>query len=231
MRLLYTASCRKYILKNAVRQTMAPKPTTSSYAVLALLNLKPWTGYELTNQAQRSLRYAWPKSERLLYSEPKKLVELGYATTYVEESGKRSRNVYEITEEGRLALTQWTRTRTEPPRLEIEALLRLLFADNGTMEDLHRALEELEADVGEPHQAIVELMASYLDAGHPFPERTHLSVLFATFQIEMFKSIERWINFARDEIDQWPSTSHLGITERTGELTRLLANDRSPLDT
>jgi PadR family transcriptional regulator AphA len=210
---------------------MAPKPTISSYAVLALLDLKPWTGYELTTQAQRSLRYAWPKSERLLYSEPKKLVELGYASTYTEESRNRSRNVYEITEEGRAALAQWTKSRTQAPRMEIEALLRLLFADNGTMEDLRRTLDELETDIGEPHQAIVELMASYLDGGHPFPERTHLSVLFATFHIEMFKGIERWIEFARDEIDQWPTTGQLGMTERTEELTRLLANDESPLDT
>ncbi len=204
--------------------------TTSSYAVLALLDLKPWTGYELTNQAQRSLRYAWPKSERLLYSEPKKLVELGYATTHKEETGNRSRNVYEITDEGRRVLSEWTGTRTQPPRIEIEALLRLLFADQGTTEDLLGALDELEADIGEHHEAIVALMASYLDGGHPFPERTHLSVLFATFQIEMFKSIERWIDFARAEIDQWPATENLGMTERTEILARLLAQDESPLD-
>ena len=204
--------------------------TTSSYAVLALLDLKPWTGYELTNQAQRSLRYAWPKSERLLYSEPKKLVELGYATTHKEETGNRSRNVYEITDEGRRVLSEWTGTRTQPPRIEIEALLRLLFADQGTTEDLLGALDELEADIGEHHEAIVALMASYLDGGHPFPERTHLSVLFATFQIEMFKSIERWIDFARAEIDQWPTTENLGMTERTEILARLLAQDESPLD-
>jgi len=83
---------------------MPPRMTTSSYAVLALLDLKPWTGYELTHQAQRSLRYAWPKSERLLYSEPKKLVELGFATVHQEDSGNRTRNVYAITEEGRQAL-------------------------------------------------------------------------------------------------------------------------------
>jgi DNA-binding PadR family transcriptional regulator len=204
--------------------------TTSSYAVLALLDLKPWTGYELTHQAQRSLRYAWPKSERLLYSEPKKLVEFGYATTHTEKSGNRSRNVYEITDDGRAALSEWTSTRTQPPRFEVEALLRLLFADHGTIEDVLGALDELEADVGEHHQAIVELMASYLDGGHPFPERTHLSVLFATFQIEMFKSIERWIEFARDEIDEWPSTQDLGMTPRTETLTRLLAQDQSPLN-
>ena len=203
--------------------------TTSSFAVLALLDLKPWTGYELTHQAQRSLRYAWPKSERLLYSEPKKLVELGFATTHQEDSGNRTRNVYEITEEGRAALEEWTSTRTQPPRLEIEAMLRLLFADHGSREDVLGALDEFEGDIGEHHQAIVELMASYLDGGHPFPERTHLSVLFATFQIEIFKAIEQWIEFARGEIDHWPSTEGLGMTERTEVLTRLLAEDRSPL--
>lgn len=209
---------------------MATKPTTSSYAVLALLDLKPWTGYELTQQAQRSLRYAWPKSERLLYTEPKKLVELGFATVQQEDSGKRTRNLYTITEEGRRALNTWTRTRTQPPRLEIEALLRLLFADHGKREDLLGALDEFEDDIGEHHQAIVELMGSYLEGGHPFPQRTHLSVLFATFQIEMFKTFERWIEFARDEIEEWTTTQDLGMTPRTETLTRLLAQDQSPLN-
>ena len=208
---------------------MPPRMTTSSYAVLGLLDLKPWTGYELTHQAQRSLRYAWPKSERLLYSEPKKLVELGFATTHTEAIGNRSRNVYEITDEGRRVLSEWTYSRTQPPRIEVEALLRLLFADHGTIEDLLGALDELESDIGEHHQAIVELMGSYLDGGHPFPQRTHLSVLFATFQIEIFKSIERWIDFAREEIRHWPSTKELGMTQRTEILTRLLAHDESPL--
>ena len=209
---------------------MPPRMTTSSYAVLALLDLKPWPGYELTHQAQRSLRYAWPKSERLLYSEPKKLVELGYATSHQEDSGGRTRNVYTITAEGRDALSEWTTTRTQPPRLEVEALLRLLFADHGSREDVLGALDELESDIGEHHQAIVDLMGSYLDGGHPFPQRTHLSVLFATFQIDMFKTIERWIEFARNEINEWPTTKDLGMTPRTEALTRLLAEDRSPMN-
>jgi len=205
--------------------------TTSSFAVLALLALKPWTGYELTRQAHRSLRYAWPKSERLLYSEPKKLVELGYATVRKEAVGIRTRNVYAITERGREALNEWTRTRTQPPRLEIEALLRLLFADHGSRDDLVRALDEFESDLGEQHRAVVELMASYLEGGHPFPQRTHLSVLFATFQIEMFKTAEQWIEFARGEIGEWPTTEDLGMTPRTEVLTRLLADDQSPVRT
>jgi hypothetical protein len=55
-------------------------------------------------------------------------------------------------------------------------------------------------------------------------------VLFATFQIEMFKSIERWIDFARDEVGEWPTTKDIGMTERIEALTHLLAQDESPLD-
>ena len=73
-------------------------------------------------------------------------------------------------------------------------------------------------------------MPSYLDGGHPFPRRTHLSVLFATFQIEVFETIERWVGFARDEIDEWPTTQDLGMAPRTETLTRLLAQDQSPLN-
>ena len=72
-------------------------------------------------------------------------------------------------------------------------------------------------------------MASYLEGSHPFPDRTHLSVLFATFQVEIFKSIERWVEFAQAEIDDWPTTANLGMNPRTKELTRLLAADESPV--
>ena len=208
---------------------MARKPTTSSYAVLALLDLRPWTGYELTVQARRSLTYAWPKSVRLLYSEPKKLVDLGFATTHKESVGNRTRNVYEITDEGRAALKDWMAMRSQPPRIEVEALLRVLFADLGSVEDLRVVLGQLEDDIGERHQAVVSLMASYLEGSHPFPDRTHLSVLFATFQVEIFKSIERWVEFAQAEIDDWPTTANLGMNPRTKEITSLLAADESPV--
>ena len=168
--------------------------TTSSYAVLALLNLKPWTGYELTRQAQRSLRYAWPKSERLLYSEPKKLVELGYATVHQEDNGHRTRNVYTIAPEKAAKPSTGGRARPHAPFRGgglVEAPLRRPRLTRRRAQSPRRVQR---ADIGAHHQAIVELMGSYLDGGHPFPQRTHLSVLFATFQIDMFKTIERSIS-------------------------------------
>jgi DNA-binding PadR family transcriptional regulator len=204
--------------------------TTTSYAVLALLDLREWTGYELIQQAARSLRYAWPKSERHLYSEPKKLVELGYATVRTEPVGKRTRNVYAITDRGRAALAEWTTTPVAPPQLEAEALLRLLFADQGSKDDLHSALDQLEHDTRGLHDGVLELMNGYLRGEHPFPDRTHLSVLFATFQLELFTLIERWLEFARDEIADWPSTRDVGMNDRTRLLTEVIAAGGSALD-
>jgi len=209
---------------------MVRRMTTTTYAILSLLALQPWTAYNLTQQAARSLRFAWPNSERHLYTEPKKLVELGYATTYKETVGGRTRNVYEITEEGRDALAAWTETPPAPPQLEIEAILRLLFADQGTLADLKTSLECLGSDTRDLRSAVVEVIGGYPEGQHPFPERTHLSVLFATFQMELFDVIDRWSRFAQSEIEDWSSTKDIGMTSRTEELIRIIASGGSVLD-
>ena len=79
----------------------APSLTTTSYALLGLLNIRPWTTYELAKQVQRSLGWFWPRAERKLYEEPKRLVECGLATATSESTGKRPRTVYSITADGR----------------------------------------------------------------------------------------------------------------------------------
>jgi DNA-binding PadR family transcriptional regulator len=204
--------------------------TISSYAVLGLLAIRPWTGYELTQQATRSLRFAWPKSERLLYGEPKKLVEHGLATARPETVGQRRRTVYAITDEGRAALSAWMATTPQPPVLEAEALLRLLFAENGTTDDLVAALDAMAQDAVELHEQVTAINVTYLDGGHPFPHRTHLSVLFATFQLELFDLIVRWVEFAKAEIASWPSTAGVGMTERTELILQSIREHRSVLE-
>jgi PadR family transcriptional regulator AphA len=210
---------------------MAPRPTVSSFAVLGLLAIKPWTGYELTQQATRSLRFAWPKSERSLYDEPRKLVRLGWASTHQEQSGGRTRNVYEITDAGRAALEGWVTTRPEPPQLEAEALLRILFAEHGSRDDALASLEALREDAAELERQVVTINESYLDEGHPFPERVHLSVLFATFQVELFRLMQHWAEFATDEIETWPDTAGHDMNERVAQLIKALGTPGPVIDT
>ena len=198
--------------------------------MLGLLAIRPWAGYELTQQATRSLRFAWPKSERLLYAEPKKLVEHGLATALQESVGQRTRTVYTITDEGRTALKGWMATTPQPPVLEAEALLRLLFAENGSIDDLMAALDQMAADAAEMYDQVVTINTGYLDGLHPFPQRTHLSVLFATFQLELFDLIVNWVDFAKAEIAMWPTTEGLGMTARTEAILRSIQQQRSVLE-
>lgn len=204
--------------------------TTSSFAVLGLLAIQPWTAYELTQQATRSLRFAWPKSERLLYAEPKKLVEHGLATAHQETVGQRNRTCYTITDQGRDELSAWMSTSPQPPLLEAEALLRLLFAENGTTDDVIAALDAMATDAAELHEQVTAINTGYLRGEHPFPQRVHLSVLFATFQLELFDLIVRWVEFAKIEVASWPTTEGLGMTDRTEAILNNIKERRSVLE-
>jgi DNA-binding PadR family transcriptional regulator len=109
---------------------MAAPLTTTSYAILGLLAVKPWTTYELAQQMQRALGQFWPRAESKLYEEPKKLVAHGLARASSEMVGKRPRTVYTITPKGRRALAAWVPTPGDGPTLEFEQLVKVFFAEH-----------------------------------------------------------------------------------------------------
>ena len=91
--------------------TTSAAPTTS-HAILGLLSLRSWTTYELAKQVQRSLGWFWPRAERKLYDEPKRLVAAGLATSEQEMTGARPRTVYAVTRrDGRRCATGSTSRR------------------------------------------------------------------------------------------------------------------------
>jgi DNA-binding PadR family transcriptional regulator len=87
-----------------------------AYAVLGLLALRSWTTYERAKQAQRSLRWFWPRAERKLYDEPKNLLADGLASARSETTGKPSRTVHGIMAEGAgSSRAGWTRSPPPAP--------------------------------------------------------------------------------------------------------------------
>ena len=108
--------------------------TTTSYAVLGLLCVQPWSAYELTRQMTRSLRFMWPRAESGIYREPQKLVDLGYAAvTEVPAGPRRTKPLYSATTAGRRALRRWLAAPSAPPQFESEAMVMFFFADQGTL--------------------------------------------------------------------------------------------------
>jgi PadR family transcriptional regulator, regulatory protein AphA len=208
-----------------VSRSNPPRLTTTSYALLGLLAVQPWTAYELTQQMRRSLHYLWPKSESLLYTEPKKLVDAGLARVTHQRRGDRTRAQYRITAAGRRALDAWLDTEPAAPLFEIEAMLRVTFADQGTPDQLSRALRSAGAWAdGELARARPQI-ETYLDSGGPFPERLHLIALLVGFYGELFDLMRRYFSDAADLVDTWQTTSDVpvdpplrGILERTVSL-------------
>lgn len=192
--------------------------TTTSYAVLGLLAIRPWTTYELAKQVQRSLRWFWPRAERKLYDEPKRLAEEGLATATREHTGRRGRTVYTITEAGRAALREWLGEPFAPPSTEFEGMVKVFFADAGTKTQLLAALDLIEAQAIERLGQIVGFAATRPPV---FPEREHLSALGLRLYQEQEEATRRWAQWAREQVEQWPDTADHGAWDAAGTLTEI----------
>lgn len=181
--------------------------TTTSYAVLGLLCVQPWSAYELTRQMARSLRFMWPRAESGIYREPQKLVDLGYATVIEVAAGpRRTKLRYEATAAGRRALREWLQTPSVPPQFESEAMVKFFFADQGSLADARCALEGLMSDAEALLGAFAAITSSHEERPGPFPHRQHIGALIGRFLFDYSTALRDWANWALDHVDEWPDT-------------------------
>lgn len=215
-----------------------PSPTT--YALLGLLGVRSWTGYELTNQLRRSLRFIWPSSEGHLYREQKRLIDLGWAIVTREPVGKRHRNRYTITPAGRRALRDWLRTEPGEPRIEIEGLVRMFYGDQGSVEDMARSMDATSRMARSLIDSLLGFVDEYLEAGGPlsmleselegggresrvfhgrpqFPERLHVIALVLDVTTAILSEVEASLRATAEEIRGWESTTDVHLTLLTRE--------------
>jgi PadR family transcriptional regulator AphA len=192
--------------------------STTGLGILGLLALRPFSAYELAQQIHRGLRYMQPASERNLYAEPKRLAAAGLVRMRREQVGRRSRTIYEITPAGRDALRRQLATPPAPPQLEFEALQRLIFADQASKEDLLAALDTTSDQVQQLLEDGLQQTRGYQADGGPFPQRLHLTVLFARFSTDFLLLVRDWVTLARREVASWPTTRDLGLTDGTRQM-------------
>lgn len=180
------------------------KLTTTSYAVLGLLSIRPWSTYELTQQMDRSLGRIWPRTQSKLYEEPKKLVSHGLATTSEEHVGRRPRTVYSITPDGHEALAGWLGTPGAGPVLESEQLLQVFFSENGTRDDLMATLASAREWGRRRAEESAAAGRQYLEGTGPFPERLPQLLLTSRFLTDFYALVEEWAQWASEVAGQWP---------------------------
>ena len=181
--------------------------TPTSYAILGLLAIQPWSTYELTKLMRRALLAVWPRAESNLYREPQRLVTAGMATARRVDVGRRRRTEYEITAAGRSALRDWLESPTSATVLESEGALKILFANNASVDTLRDRLEEFEAEAiaeDEPWRAIAR---DYVDGAGQFPERIHINALYWVLLDRWARLRAEWARWAADVVSTWPDAN------------------------
>lgn len=182
---------------------MKDQLTTTSYAVLTQLGVRPWSTYELAQQRIRYLRYVWPAAESAIYREAKRLASMGLIQGEKEYTGKRARTVYSITEAGKEALREWLGTPVSPFSMEFEAILRIHVAPLGTKDELLDTLNQVRTDAREMLEFAGEVQQEFIDGINPTQGQAYLRALPVDFFISHLKTVEAWTERTIAEVETW----------------------------
>jgi DNA-binding PadR family transcriptional regulator len=136
----------------------------TGYAVLGLLSFgEALSGYELKRWADHSLRYFfWSPAQSAIYTELRRLEDLGYVRPVGSTEGPRGRQRYGITAAGEGALSAWvTSSPTAPTVVKDHALLKVWL---GHMADRDALLAVVAAERKAAEDLLDEVRYSRLRA-------------------------------------------------------------------
>src|SRR4029450_7558569 len=180
---------------------------TASYAVLSILALRDHSTYDLTRQMRISLHYMWPRAESNVYAEPKRLVAAGLAKSREEWTGSRRRTIYSVARAGVTALADWLASPSSRQRYESEALLKVLFAENGTKDDLLATIRGIRNDAFAVREHSPQFADLYEQGKGQYPDRFDLSALTARLLCEQQLATVRWATWAEEVVAGWDEPS------------------------
>jgi PadR family transcriptional regulator, regulatory protein AphA len=193
---------------------MPTRLSPTSYALLGLLDIEPFSAYELTKYMKRSaLARLWPRTEASLYREPKVLVEHGFARSRVEHDGGRQRTVYRITPAGRRALRAWLDEPGDGFRFECEAAVKAFFGDAGGLDALRANLGVLRDQHHELLAAKDEVLTDWLDGRIRFPQRIQYTAMSADLIARLDRAVGEWAGDWLARIGDWERTDLHAVSE------------------
>lgn len=135
-----------------------PKPNlaATSWALLGVLSYEhELSGYDIRKWIDWGMRFFYGSpAYSQIYSELRKLEQLGLVTSRVENTGgTRNRRLYKITAEGLDAVTRWaSEAPVDPPTLKHGALLRVTLGHLTNPARLKEALQQHVSYADEMHR-------------------------------------------------------------------------------
>lgn len=202
-----------------------PRPNPTSYAVLGLMAIRPWSTYELVGQSERSLRWFFPRAERGVYREAKRLADWGWAEATAGATGLRQRTVYRITDAGRAALDAWMAWDCAPTQISSEAALKVFLADQAPPGVLGRTVTGVRETALAALSALTAMATEQSSPGAPFPERALPNALAMRLIADIHRAVFAWSQWAEDALSPLAETDGPAATALAAETFRAIVAD------
>jgi len=182
--------------------------TTTGYAILGVLAIKPRTAYELALEMRHCFEYFWPRDDARVYKDAKTLAAGDLVTAQKEFIGKRPRTTYSITAQGRKALEQWLAGPSQPATLEFEGLIKVFLARFGTLDQLLATVQQVQADAEYRLRVATNVRQIYLEGCAPFQDEfVHVWAFVYDFQVSNFQMLHAWATRTIGELKTWKDLS------------------------
>ena len=165
-------------------------------ALLGLLRLGEFSGYDLFKMVRGSVGYFWAPAQSQIYAVLPRLVRAGYATSRtVRQESRPDKQLYRITPEGEAALDRWLRDpHTGAPVAKNPFLLKLFlgeFMDPDAVADhIAQGRERAAAELAE-----LARISPNVDA-HPYDG------YLLDYGIEVNRAFVRWADDVLDDMQR-----------------------------
>jgi DNA-binding PadR family transcriptional regulator len=159
---------------------MSRELTPLSYVVLALVGRGGAAPHDLVRMARGGQRLYYAGAASKIYEQPKRLERRGYLSSEKRPGKTRERTYYTLTEKGLAALRDWLGRPSSFPRIQSEAVARVLASDLG----------EDERIVADSLKALRQEIAD-LSAGIDEDERRATSIPHRERQLKLVRSLGR----------------------------------------
>ncbi len=166
------------------------------YAIIITLEDKRCSGYDIASRFSQGLGYFWSASHQQIYSELRKMTDLGLvAYELIEQKGKPVKKVYCVTEAGFKALDTWLMLPSKSMPLK-DALLMKLYAGSRVAPDT--LLREMQRHCQEKRQ----LLETYLEIDSCFQPVNKKPIKYQYAYLTLRKGIvqtQAWLQWS-DEV-------------------------------
>jgi DNA-binding PadR family transcriptional regulator len=138
----------------------------------------------------------WTTSESHYYAEPKRLAKLGYLSARPEPGRTRARTGYALTDQGREALRAWLAQPAAMPRVQHEALVKLLAADFSDDATIVASLAGLRDGINDAYASLKVLT----ERAEQIPHRTRYLRLINDFGQRSLDTLSAWLDHVEHEL-------------------------------